>query len=117
MRRFIVIAMTAALAVSLLALPASAKGQPGFTGDVQPNVECLHAGQNTLKSLGLFSAAARGEVDYALIDANGPGIPSLGLPGGLISIDLGDEAKLPISTVFKLHLDPATSGVFAWCNA
>jgi hypothetical protein len=74
---------------------------------------CVQAGIGTLKSLGLLQAAAQQKVNYALIDANGPGIPALGLPGGLIRADLGDEAFLSLGTVVSLHT--SNPELFAWC--
>lgn len=78
-----------------------------------PQGACVQAGIGTLKSLGLLQAAAKKHVNYALIDANGPGIPELGLPGGLIAADLGDEAFLSLGTVVSLHT--SNPELFAWC--
>jgi hypothetical protein len=118
-RTFTTLAAAAAL-VAVTAVPALAQGKPAFEAPRDPAVECLKAGQDTLKSIGAFSAAARGEVNYALLDITGPGIDLDGdmvadVPGGLIGAELGDEAFLPLSTVFQLHLD--APGLFAWCNA
>ena len=76
--------------------------------------ECVQAGIGTLKSLDLLQAAAKQQVNYALIDSNGPGIPALGLPGGLIDADLGDEAFLSLGSVVKLHT--TSPELFAWCS-
>lgn len=78
-----------------------------------PQGACVQAGIGTLKSLGLLQAAAKKQVNYALIDVNGPGIPELGLPGGLIAADLGDEAFLSLGAVVKLHT--SNPELFAWC--
>lgn len=115
MKRTLTLLLGATMLMLAIAAPAAAKSKPDFNTPREPAVECLKAGQKTLKSLGLFQAAAMGEINYALIDSNGPGISALELPGGLIGADLGDEALLPLSTVFQLHLD--SPGLFAWCDA
>ena len=81
-----------------------------FVNAQKPNTDCLRAGQDTLRSLDAFQAAARGEVNYANFDEN-----SGNEFEGLIRIDLGDEAYLPLSDVFKLHL--TSPELFAWCDA
>ncbi len=101
-RRISALVVTAAMAVGLLAAPAMAAPRT-------PDTDCLRAGQETLRSLGAFSAAARGEVNYALFDEN-----SGNEFEGLIRTDLGDEAFLPINVVFQLHLD--SPELFAWCD-
>jgi hypothetical protein len=99
-------AVAASLAVGLAAAgPAAAAPSPKGA--------CVQAGIGTLKDLGLLQAAARQQVNYALIDVNGPGIPALGLPGGLIATDLGDEAFLSLGTVVRLHT--SSPELFAWC--
>lgn len=101
-RRIATVLSIAALAVSATALPALA-------GPRTPDTDCLRAGQATLRSLDAFSAAARGEVNYADFDSN-----SGTAFEGLIKTDLGDEAYLPINAVFQLHLD--SPELFAWCD-
>lgn len=98
--------VAAALSVGLVA-PATASAAPS------PKGACVQAGIGTLKDLGLLQAAARQQVNYALVDANGPGIPALGLPGGLIDTDLGDEAFLSLGAVVRLHT--SNPELFAWC--
>jgi hypothetical protein len=109
MRKKIAIALTAGVAAATMGFGAAG------TASAAPNAKgaCVQAGIGTLKSLGLLQAAAQKQVNYALIDSNGPGIPSLGLPGGLIDADLGDEAFLSLGTVVKLHT--TNPELFAWC--
>lgn len=66
---------------------------------------CLKAGQETLRGLGAFSAAARGEVDYAAF-ANAE--------DGPIFLDLPEGSFLPINDVFALH--KSNPELFAWCS-
>ena len=101
MRRIVAFLAVAIMAIGL-AVPASAAPR-------NPDTDCLRAGQATLRSLDAFSAAARGEVNYALFDEN-----SGNEFEGLIRADLGDEAYLPINVVFQLHLD--SPELFAWCD-
>lgn len=100
-RRLSIIVAVAAMTVGLAA--------PAFAAPRTPDTDCLRAGQATLKSLGAFSAAARGEVNYADFDIN-----SGNEFEGLIRTDLGDEAYLPLNVVFQLHLD--SPELFAWCD-
>lgn len=103
--------VAAVIALGMLgAAPASAA--PAQKGPAAQGA-CVQAGIGTLKSLGLLQAAAQKKVNYALIDSNGPGIPELGLPGGLIAADLGDEAFLSLGTVVSLHT--SNPELFAWC--
>jgi hypothetical protein len=102
-----VVAVVVALGVAGAAPASAAPKGPA------PQGACVQAGIGTLKSLGLLQAAAQKKVNYALIDENGPGIPELGLPGGLIAADLGDEAFLSLGTVVKLHT--TNPELFAWC--
>jgi len=104
--KVIVTAVVAALGFGLVGT-APAAAAPNERG------ACVQAGIGTLKSLGLLQAAAKQQVNYALIDENGPGIPELGLPGGLIAADLGDEAFLSLGAVVKLHT--SNPELFAWC--
>lgn len=97
-RRFGSLVLIAAMAVGVTAAPALA-------GPRTPDTDCLRAGQATLRSLGAFKAAAKGQVNYADFDITGL---------GLIRAELGDEAYLPINEVFQLHLD--SPGLFAWCD-
>ncbi len=101
-RRLSSLILIAAMAVSITAAPALA-------GPRTPDTDCLRAGQATLRSLDAFSAAARGQVNYAAFDSN-----SGTAYEGLIRADLGDEAYLPINVVFQLHLD--SPELFAWCD-
>ncbi len=100
MKKFTTLVAATAMAVGLLAAPAAAR---------TPDTDCLRAGQATLRSLGAFSAAARGEVNYAAFD-----VTSGNAFEGLIRTELGDEAYLPINVVFQLHLD--SPELFAWCD-
>jgi hypothetical protein len=103
-----VMAGTVAAVIGLGGLAAApVDAAPGGKG------ACVKAGTGVLTSLGLMSAAARQQVNYALIDQDGPGIPALGVPGGLINAQLGDEAFLPLSTVIGLHR--TNPELFAWC--
>ena len=102
MRRRLIALLAAAIMAIGVAVPASAAPR-------QPDTDCLRAGQATLRSLDAFSAAARGEVNYAAFDNN-----SGNAFEGLIRADLGDEAYLPINVVFQLHLD--SPELFAWCD-
>lgn len=101
-RRFGSLVLIAAMAVGVTAAPALA-------GPRTPDTDCLRAGQATLRSLGAFKAAAKGQVNYAAFDINSGTIYE-----GSIGVDLGDEAYLPINEVFQLHLD--SPGLFAWCD-
>lgn len=109
MRKKIATALTAGVAAATLGFGAAgtASAAPSANG------ACVQAGIGTLKSLGLLQAAAQQKVNYALIDSNGPGIPSLGLPGGLINADLGNEAFLSLGYVVKLHT--TSPQLFDWC--
>jgi len=71
----------------------------------KPAVSCQKAGMNTLKDLGAFQAAAKGEVDYsAFADAeNGP-----------IFADLPEGSFLPLKDVLALHR--SNPELFAWCS-
>jgi len=110
MRKKIAVALTAGIAAATVGLGATgtASAAPSEKG------ACVQAGIGTLKDLGICKAAAKKDVDYALIDSNGPGIPALGLPGGLIDTDLGDEAFLSLGTVVSLHT--SSPQLFAWCR-
>lgn len=101
-RRLSSLVLIAAMAVGIAAAPALAAPR-------SPDTDCLHAGQATLRSLGVFTAAAKGQVNYAAFDINSGNIYE-----GLIRVDLGDEAYLPINKVFQLHLD--SPELFAWCD-
>ena len=111
MRKKIAIALTAGVAAATMGFGAAgtASAAPANVG-----AACVQEGLGTLKSLGLLQAAAKKQVNYALIDSNGPGIEALGLPGGLIDADLGDEAFLSLGAVVKLHT--TSPQLFAWCN-
>jgi hypothetical protein len=95
-KRATTIALAALLALGLLAGPAAA---------ARPDTDCLRAGQRVLRELGAFQLAAKGQLDYAPLDATGL---------GLIRTELGDEAFLPLATVFQLHLNRPE--LFAWCD-
>lgn len=112
MKMRIVGGLVAAVVALGVAGAAPASAAPKAKGPA-PQGACVQAGIGTLKSLGLLQAAAQKKVNYALIDENGPGIPELGLPGGLIAADLGDEAFLSLGTVVKLHT--TNPELFAWC--
>ncbi len=101
-RRLSSLVVIAAMAVGMTAAPALA-------GPRTPDTDCLRAGQSTLRSLGAFKAAAKGQVNYAAFDINSGNDFQ-----GLIRVDLGDEAFLPINQVFQLHLD--SPELFAWCD-
>ncbi len=109
MRKKIAIALTAGVAAATVGFGATG------TVDAAPkgNGACVQQGIGTLKSLGLLQAAAQKKVNYALIDSNGPGIPALGLPNGLINADLGDEAFLSLGKVVSLHT--SSPELFDWC--
>ena len=109
MKKLMISAVAAALTIGVAAPAANAAPSTANT----PGGACVQAGLATLKSLGLLQAAAQQKVNYALIDVNGPGIPSLGLPGGLITIDLGDEAFLSLGKVVSLHTQ--SPQYFSWC--
>lgn len=109
MKKLMISAVALALTVGVAAPAANAAPSTANT----PGGACVQAGLATLKSLGLLQAAAQKQVNYALIDSNGPGIPSLGLPGGLIKTDLGDEAFLSLGQVVSLHAH--SPQLFAWC--
>lgn len=68
-------------------------------------IACLKAGQEVLRSLDLFQAAARGEIDYSTLadPLEGP-----------IFADLEEGSFLPIQTVFALH--KSNPELFAWCG-
>ena len=109
MRKKIAIALTAGVAAATVGF-----GAPGpVNAAPSANGACVQAGIGTLTSLGLLQAAAQKKVNYALIDIDGPGIPSIPLPGGLIDTQLGDEAFLSLGAVVKLHT--TSPGLFAWC--
>ena len=97
-RRLSSLVLIAAMAVGVTAAPALA-------GPRTPDTDCLRAGQATLRSLGAFKAAAKGQVNYADFDVTGL---------GLIRAELGGMAFLPINQVFQLHLD--SPELFAWCD-
>jgi hypothetical protein len=99
MQRVLVLILATVAALGLLAGPAAAK-------PIKPDTDCLRAGQAALRSLEAFPAAARGEVNYALFDNTGG--------TGDIRTDLGDEAFLPLATVFQLHL--RSPELFSWCD-
>jgi|GEM_PF-2311375 len=109
MRTKIVIGLAAGIAATTVALGAAGN----VSAAPSANGACVQAGIGTLKSLGLLQAAAQQKVNYALIDVDGPGIPSLGLPGGLINAQLGTEAFLSLGAVVKLHT--TSPQLFAWC--
>ena len=90
-----VAALTVGLAV---ATPASA-------APANPGAACTQAGINTLKSLGLFQAAAQRKIDYSTLadPVNGPIFASLP-PGSYLS--LGQVVRLH-------HTKPE---LFAWCR-
>jgi hypothetical protein len=110
-RMFTMVAATAALVVGM-AIPALAQGQPDFDPPRDPQTDCLRAGQDTLRALDAFQAAAQGNLDYA---------PFMDATDGPIFIDAGTAESLfgttylPMSTVFQLHLD--APGLFAWCSS
>lgn len=91
----------AMMMASMVGIPAEADAKkPAPEG-----IACLKSGQATLRSLGLFDDAARGEIDYsALADAE----------AGPIFADLPEGSFLPINTVFALH--KSNPELFAWCN-
>jgi hypothetical protein len=97
MKRVLVFLAAAVAALGLLAGPAAA---------ATPDTDCLRAGQSVLRSAGLFPAAAKGQVDYAVFDSTGG--------TGDIRTDLGDEAFLPLAQVFQLHL--RSPQLFSWCD-
>ena len=72
MRKKFAIALTAGGAAATVGFGATG------TAGAAPNEKgaCVQAGIGTLKSLGILQAAAQKQVNYALIDSNGPGIPS-----------------------------------------
>jgi len=93
------------LAIAMLTGMSVDTADAGPKNKSKPNTECLRAGQAVLRDLGVFSAAARGEVDYsAFADAE----------AGPIFLDLEEGSFLPINTVFKLH--KSNPELFAWCN-
>lgn len=97
MKRLPALVLSVVLALGLLVGPAAA---------ATPDTDCQRAGQAVLKSAGLFSAAARGQVNYAMFDSTGG--------TGDIRTDLGDEAFLPLATVLQLHRD--SPDLFSWCD-
>jgi hypothetical protein len=99
----------AALGLTILAAPADARPTPRNDG-----AYCVQQGIGTLKSLGLLQAAAKQQVNYALLDVDGPGIPGLGVPGGLIRTQLGSEFTAPLGQIVKLHT--TNPELFAWCD-
>lgn len=91
----------AALAASLaVAAPASAAEVPRNAG-----AACAQAGIGTLKSLGLFQAAAQRSIDYSSLadPAEGP-----------IFADLPSGSYLSLGQVVKLH--HTNPELFAWCR-
>jgi hypothetical protein len=73
-----------------------------------PNNEgaaCTQAGLSTLKSLGLFQAAARKQIDYSTLadPQNGP-----------IFADLPTGSYLSLGQVVRLH--HTNPELFAWCR-
>jgi hypothetical protein len=97
MKRIAVLVLSVVMALGLFVGPAAA---------ARPDTDCLRAGQAVLRSLGALPAAARGEVNYAAFDTTGG--------TGDIRTDLGDEAFLPLSTVFRLHRN--SPELFSWCD-
>jgi hypothetical protein len=91
------VAIAASLAV---ASPASAAGTPRNEG-----AACVQAGIQTLKSLGLFQAAAQKKIDYSTLanPVSGP-----------IFADLPPGSFLSLGQVIKLHHQ--NPQLFAWCR-
>jgi len=67
-------------------------------------IACLKAGQDTLRDLGLFQAAAQGQIDYSTLADPVEGPIFAALPEG---------SYLPINEVFALH--KSSPELFAWC--
>lgn len=82
------------------AAPAAAATSPTNAG-----ARCAQAGISTLKSLGLFQAAAKQQIDYSTLadPVNGPIFTSL--PAG---------SYLSLGQVVKLH--HTNPELFAWCR-
>lgn len=96
---------TALLALAMLTGMLVGTSAPADAKPAPDGVACLKAGQETLRSLGAFSAAARGEVDYSAF-ANAE--------EGPIFLDLAEGSFLPINQVFALH--KSNPELFAWCG-
>ena len=94
------IALTAFAASIALATPASAADSPRNEG-----AACVQAGIGTLKSLGLFTAAAQRKIDYSTLadPVNGP-----------IFADLPTGSYLSLGQVIRLHVQQPE--LFAWCR-
>lgn len=94
----------AALAVVMAAAPASA-GPKDDSRPVNDGAYCVQQGIGTLKSLGLFQAAAQRQIDYSTLadPVNGP-----------IFADLEEGSFLSLGQVVKLHT--TSPDLFAWCR-
>jgi hypothetical protein len=93
----VAVALAATLAA---AAPASAAETPRNQG-----AACVQAGLGTLKSLGLFQAAAQKQLDYSTL-AN----PTT----GPIFTTLPEGSYLSLGQVVKLHT--TNPELFAWCR-
>jgi hypothetical protein len=93
----VAVALAATLAA---AAPASAAETPRNQG-----AACVQAGLGTLKSLGLFQAAAQKQIDYSTL-AN----PTT----GPIFTTLPEGSYLSLGQVVKLHT--TNPELFAWCR-
>jgi hypothetical protein len=94
------VALAAIVASLALASPASAAGTPRNEG-----AACAQAGIRTLKSLGLFQAAAQKKIDYSTLadPVSGP-----------IFTELPPGSYLSLGQVVKLHHQ--NPQLFAWCR-
>jgi hypothetical protein len=93
----VAVALAATLAA---AAPASAAETPRNQG-----AACVQAGLGTLKSLGLFQAAAQKQIDYSTLANPTTGPIFTTLPKG---------SYLSLGQVVKLHT--TNPELFAWCR-
>ena len=98
MKKLWIVALTAALSLGALAFAAK-PANPGAGG------QCVQAGIGTLKSLDLFDAATKKQIDYSELanPVDGP-----------IFAELPSGSNLSLGQVVSLHAK--NPGLFAWCN-
>ncbi|NNE75016.1 MAG: hypothetical protein HKN26_15225 [Acidimicrobiales bacterium] len=100
MKTKIIAALLAGFMVTGVSVGTAAAAKPAADG-----IACMKAGQDTLRDLDLFQAAAQGQIDYSTLADPVEGPIFAALPEG---------SFLPINEVFALHR--SSPGLFAWCG-